>query len=401
MSERAADNGTSTTFQKSAFILYLLVVTAAFLYLLRNFLMPLFLAAIFTGLTYPIYTWLLGKTKRQALAAILCILALLLVLVLPLGALGFVAYQEAVHFFAGLDLNSWRDKLEGILTWLRERFPGMLERVNPRDISGMASGGLQNAGQFVLKNSANISLTLAGNLINFFLMLFMMFYFYVDGPRIVQRLIRWSPIKDEYERILISKFVSVSKGTLKGILVIGVIQGLIGTVLFWAVGLRSPVFLGTLMIFGSVIPAVGTSIVWVPVALMFLLSGKLLLAGVVVFVGAAVIGTVDNLVRPILVGKDIKMHDLLVLLSTLGGIGVFGLAGFIIGPIIAALFLAIWNIFEEIFADELHQNRQVGFRTGQFSRIMRDPAGTKPAAEGGPVTEAAKALKPKPKDKKH
>lgn len=381
MEDNATGNNSSSTFQKASFLLYLFVVTAVFVYMLRNFLMPLFLAAVFTGLTYPIYSWLLARTNRKALAALLTLLGLTLVLVVPLIAIGFVAYQEAVHFFSALDLDAWRDTFEGVVTWLRERFPGILERVNPKNLSSMVYGGVQNAAQFILKNSANISLSLATYLLNFFLMLFMMFFFYVDGPRMVQRIIRWSPLKDEYERILIEKFVSVSKATLKGILVIGVIQGIIGSILFWAVGLRSPVFLGTLMIFGSVVPAVGTGIVWVPVALMFLIKGKFILALLVIGVGGGVIGMVDNLVRPMLVGKDIKMHDLLVLLSTLGGLGLFGLAGFIIGPIIAALFLAIWNIYEEIFEDELSVNRQVGFKTGRISQILKNPPGAEPPSK--------------------
>ena len=384
MDDTAPDQPGNSTFQKASFLLYLFVVTAIFVYMLRNFLMPLFLAAVLTGLTYPIYSWLLMKTNRKVLAALLTLLGLILVLVVPLIAIGFVAYQEAVHFFAGLELDTWRGKFEVLINWLRERFPGLLERVNPKDISGMASGGIQNAAQFLLKNSANISLSLVNNLLNFFLMLFMMFFFYVDGPRMVQRLIRWSPLKDEYERILIEKFVSVSKGTLKGILVIGIIQGIIGSILFWAVGLRSPVFLGTLMIFGSIVPAVGTGIIWAPVAIMFLLQGKFVLALVVIGVGGGIIGMVDNLVRPMLVGKDIKMHDLLVLLSTLGGLGLFGLAGFIIGPVIASLFLAIWNIYEEIFEDELSENRQVGFKTGRISRILKNPPGTEPPPKPGP-----------------
>jgi predicted PurR-regulated permease PerM len=369
----AESNSKSTFFQRASFLLYLFVVSVAFLYLLRNFLMPLLMAAVFTGLTYPIYAWLLAKIGRKAPSALLTLLALVVVLVVPLAGIGFVAYQEAVRFFEGIDLDAARAWIEGFVGFLRERFPGLLDRVNPRDLAGMASGALQNAGQFVLKNSANISLSVANNLLNFFLMLFIMFYFYVDGERIVSRLIRWSPLKDEYERILIDKFVTVSKGTLKGILVIGVIQGVIGAILFWAVGLRSPVFLGSLMIFASVVPAVGTAIVWVPVALLFVLQGKLVLALVVAAVGGGVIGMVDNLIRPILVGKDIKMHDLLVLLSTLGGLGIFGLSGFVIGPIIASLFLSIWNIYEEIFEDELTRNRQVGFRTERISRILKSP----------------------------
>lgn len=380
MNAPAESDTKSTFFQRASFLLYLFVVSVAFLYMLRNFVMPLLMAAVFTGLTYPVYAWLLSKTGRKALSALLTLLALVLVLVVPIAGIGFVAYQEALRFFEGLDLVAARTWIEGFVGLLRERFPGLLERVNPRDLAGMASGALQNAAQFVIKNSANISLSVANNLLSFFLMLFIMFYFYVDGPRFVQRLIRWSPLKDEYERILIDKFVTVSKGTLKGILVIGVIQGVIGAILFWAVGLRSPVFLGSLMIFASVVPAVGTAIVWVPVALLFVVQGKFVLALVVAAVGGGVIGMVDNLIRPILVGKDIKMHDLLVLLSTLGGLGLFGLSGFVIGPIIASLFLAIWNIYEEIFEDELTRNRQVGFRTERISRILKDP----PSPAGSP-----------------
>jgi len=211
-------------------------------------------------------------------------------------------------------------------------------------------------------------------------MLFIMFYFYIDGKRIVERLIKWSPLKDEYERILIEKFVSVSKGTLKGILVIGIIQGILGGLLFWAVGMTSPVFLGVLMVFASIIPALGTAAIWAPVAIVLLAEGRWGAAIATGVVGALVIGSVDNLVRPMLVGKDIKMHDLLVLLSTLGGLAVFGLPGFILGPVIAALFIAIWNIYEEVFADELAANRESGPRTRKIARIMKDdkPAGAGP-----------------------
>jgi predicted PurR-regulated permease PerM len=368
----------STTFQKASFLIYLLGVSAAFLFMLRNFLMPLFLAAVFTGLSYPIYTWLLAKVKKKVFAALITLISLLLVLVLPLIAVIAVAYQEAVGLFSSFDLNNWRGRLEGLLQSLRVHFPGLLDKLNVQNVSNMAFSGLQNSAQFILKHSADISLSLADNVLTFFLMLFIMFYFYIDGPHILNRLIKWSPLKDEYERILIEKFVSVSKGTLKGFLAIGVIQGIIGALLFWAVGLHSPIFLGVLMVFGSLVPAVGTAIVWGPVALTFLAQGHWGIAIIVVAVGGVVISSVDNVVRPKVVGKDIKMHDLLVLLSTIGGIGMFGLAGFIIGPVLASLFLSIWNIYEEIFADDLAQNSETGFQTGKIAKLLREPpAGSK------------------------
>jgi predicted PurR-regulated permease PerM len=377
------DSGSSTSFQKSSFLIYLLVVTAAFLYLLRNFLMPLLLAAVFTALTYPIYAGFLARVRKPAIAALLSLLSVLLVLVLPLIAVGAVAYQEAVGFFGRLNLDAWRQHLYSFAQGLRDRFPGLLQKVNPENLTGMAISGLQNTFQFVLKHSADISLSVANNLLSFFLMLFIMFYFYIDGQRILERIIKWSPLKDEYERILIEKFVSVSKGTLKGILVIGVIQGILGGILFWAVGMSSPIFLGVVMVFASIVPAVGTAAIWLPAALVLLAEGRWGAALVTVLVGGGVIGSVDNFVRPILVGKDIKMHDLLVLLSTLGGLGLFGLAGLIIGPIIAALFLAIWNIYEEVFAGELAANRVTGFKTRKIARMLKDetPAATHPGKD--------------------
>jgi len=361
------------SFQRIALLLFLVVITAAFLWVTRLMLMPVLLAGIFTGLTYPLYIWMLGKVVKPAAAAILTLLIIVLVLVLPLIAVGAVAYQEAVGFFGGLDINVWRGRLESVLQGLRDHFPTLLGKLNAQNLAQNAFGSLQNAAQFLLTHSATISLSVANNLLSFFLMLFIMFYFYIDGPYILQRLIKWSPLKDEYERILLEKFLSVSKGTLKGFLAIGLIQGTIGALLFWAVGIHSPIFLGILMIFGSLIPAVGTAIVWGPVAVTFMVEGRWGAAIAVVVVGGLVIASVDNVVRPKVVGKDIEMHDLMVLLSTLGGIGMFGLAGFIIGPILASLFLSIWNIFEEIFADDLALNRQSGFQTRKIAKALRSP----------------------------
>ena len=384
--DKARPDSSPTSFQKASFLIYLLAVTAAFYYLVRNFVMPLLLAAVFSGLTYPIYEGFLARVKKPAISALLTLLSILLVLVLPLIAVGTLAYQEAVGFFAHLQLDEWRQRIESVAQGLHDRFPTLFQRVNPGNLTHMAIGQLQNALQFGLKHGADISLSVANNLLSFFLMLFIMFYFYIDGKRILERIIKWSPLKDEYERILIEKFVSVSKGTLKGILVIGIIQGILGGLLFWAVGLTSPVFLGVLMVFASIIPAVGTAAIWLPTALVLLIEGRWGAAIATAAVGALVIGSVDNLVRPVLVGKDIKMHDLLVLLSTLGGLGIFGLPGFILGPVIAALFLAIWNIYEEVFAEELAANRESGPRTREIAQLMKEdkPAGAEPGKPPGP-----------------
>jgi predicted PurR-regulated permease PerM len=375
---KPSQNSASTSFQKASFLLYLLAVSAAFFYVLRDFIMPVILAAVFSALSFPIYEGFLARVKKPVISALLTLLSLLLVLVLPLIAVGTLAYQEAVGFFTHTNLEEWRKRTETLAQGLHDRFPSLFQRVNPGSLTKMAIDHLQDAFQFMLKHSADISLSVANNLLSFFLMLFVMFYFYIDGKRILEKLIVWSPLKDEYERVLIEKFVSVSKGTLKGILVIGLIQGFLGGLIFWAVGMTSPVFLGVLMVFASIVPAVGSAAIWGPSALVLLIEGRWIAAIILVAFASLGIGSVDNVVRPRLVGKDIKMHDLLVLLSTLGGLGLFGLPGFILGPVTAAMFLAIWNIYEEVFAEELAANRESGPRTRKIAKLMKEdkPIGT-------------------------
>jgi predicted PurR-regulated permease PerM len=376
--QKPSQDAASTSFQKASFLLYLLAVSAAFFYVLRDFIMPVILAAVFSALSFPIYEGFLARVKKPVISALLTLLSLLLVLVLPLIAVGTLAYQEAVGFFTHTNLDEWRKRTETMAQGLHDRFPSLFQRVDPGSLTKMAIGHLQEAFQFMLKHSADISLSVANNLLSFFLMLFIMFYFYIDGKRILEKLIVWSPLKDEYERVLIEKFVSVSKGTLKGILVIGLIQGFLGGLIFWAVGMTSPVFLGVLMVFASIVPAVGSAAIWGPSALVLLVEGRWIAALILVAFASLGIGSVDNVVRPRLVGKDIKMHDLLVLLSTLGGLGLFGLPGFILGPVTAAMFLAIWNIYEEVFAEELAANRESGPRTRKIAKLMKEdkPVGT-------------------------
>ena len=154
---------------------------------------------------------------------------------------------------------------------------------------------------------------------------------------------------------MIEKFVSVTRATIKGTLLIGVAQGALGGVVIWAVGIPSPVFWSLVMAILSIIPGVGVVVVLLPVAVYLFFKGSLL-SGIAVLAAGTVIGLTDNFLRPVLVGKDLKMHDLLILFSTLGGIAMFGLIGFIIGPIIASLFVTILNIYEEIYKKELDGN---------------------------------------------
>jgi predicted PurR-regulated permease PerM len=182
-------------------------------------------------------------------------------------------------------------------------------------------------------------------------MLYLRYFFLKDGRSILDGAVHALPLGDDRERALLARFEEVSRATIKGSLVIGIVQGAIGGITFAVLGIGAPVLWGVVMALLSVVPAVGPVFVWAPAVLILLLSGRIA-AGIILFiVGAVVISLVDNLLRPILVGRDTRMPDYLILLSTLGGLTAFGLAGVVIGPIIAAFFLTVWEMAIEEFAD--------------------------------------------------
>jgi predicted PurR-regulated permease PerM len=178
-------------------------------------------------------------------------------------------------------------------------------------------------------------------------MLYMLFFLFRDGRQIGRTIRAAMPLSDEYNARLLARFAAVVRATVKGNVVIAVIQGTIGGVTFWFLGIQGALLWGTLMTFLSLLPAVGAALVWVPAAAYLVITGDAWKGVVLVFVGVMVIGLIDNLLRPVLVGRDTRLPDYVVLVSTLGGISIFGINGFVIGPLIAALFVSAWAIFRD------------------------------------------------------
>jgi predicted PurR-regulated permease PerM len=206
------------------------------------------------------------------------------------------------------------------------------------------TAALTSASQLFAAQAVSIGQDAFNLVVSFFIMLYVLFFFLRDGQALVQRVNRLMPLSETVKHDLAGKFTTVVGATVKGNIAVAMAQGALGGFIFWALDLNAPVLWGVVMAFLSLLPAVGAAVVWLPMAVYLLISGQLMQGAVLIAFGVLVIGLVDNLLRPMLVGKDTKMPDYLVLLSTLGGISLFGLHGFVIGPVIAAMFIAAWEL---------------------------------------------------------
>ena len=227
---------------------------------------------------------------------------------------------------------------------------GLLDRFglsNTGMILEKVSASLSKGSQFLATQALNIGQNAFDFIVSFFVMLYIMFFLLRDGGALAQRIRDAVPLESGIKRELSGKFVTVIRATVKGNVVVAMLQGALGGLIFWILDIHAPVLWGTLMAFLSLLPAVGAALVWGPVAIYLLATGASTQGIVLVAFGVLVIGLVDNILRPLLVGKDTKMPDYVVLVSTIGGMAIFGLNGFVIGPVVAAMFMAAWDLFSK------------------------------------------------------
>ncbi|KPJ95960.1 MAG: permease [Gemmatimonas sp. SG8_17] len=347
---------TRDKFAKGFLVLLAIAISVVFIMMIRRFLMAVLLAGIFSGMTHPLYGRLLRAFKgRRGLAAATTILIVLLVIVVPItGFLGVVTSQAVdVSESVGPWIEQEVSRPDALDRWL-QRIP-FIERLEPYQDQMAAKAGelTSSVGTFLVNSVAAATKGTVWFLFQLLIMLYAMFFFLIDGGSILNRILYYMPLAPKEEDRMVEKFVSVARATLKGTLVIGILQGGLAGFGFFVAGLGGAAFWGTVMAVLSVIPGVGAALVWVPAVIYLLAAGKLAAAVGLTVWCALVVGTLDNVLRPRLVGKDTKMSDLMILLSTLGGILLFGAVGFIIGPIVAALFVTVWDIYGVAFKEFL------------------------------------------------
>jgi len=340
-----------TQLEDRTFLLLLVAVSLAFALILWPFSGAVLWGTVLAIVFAPVHRWL-SRCMRQrlTLAALATVTIIVVMVILPVTLIAALLLNETSSVYGRIqsgELNFGRylqqvfDALPAWATNLLDRF-GLTSLGAVKD---RLSAGLVKGSQFLATQAINVGQYTLEFIVSLFVMLYLLFFLLRDGDDLSRRIKAAIPLRPEQQRALFDKFAIVVRATAKSTILVALLQGALGGLIFWFLGIHAPLLWAALMAALSLLPAVGAGLVWLPVAIYFLATGAVWQGVVLIAYGVLVIGLVDNLLRPMLVGKDTKMPDYIVLISTLGGIAVFGLNGFVIGPLIAAMFMAVWDIF--------------------------------------------------------
>jgi len=374
------------------FVLLLVVVTIAFGWLLWPFYGAVFWGTILAILFAPLQRRLVARIGgRRNLAALITLLLVLLLVILPLVVISGSLVSEGANLYQSIKSGqiNFGAYFQQAMDALPPSVHALLARFDLADIPSLQdklSAGAMQASQFLATQALNIGQDTFQFVVSFGIMLYLLFFLLRDGPQLSARLRRAVPLSDMHKQHLFRKFTTVVRATVKGNVAVAAAQGALGGIIFSILSIQGALLWGVIMAFLSLLPAIGAGLIWAPVAVYFLLTGSVVKGAVLIAFGVLVIGMVDNILRPILVGKDTKMPDYVILISTLGGMALFGLNGFVIGPLIAALFMASWDLFSPAASDPT-------VVPAASAPLPGNPvAGTPPAAGGAAAgTQAALA----------
>src|SRR5262245_31386815 len=332
-------------------IVLLIAVSVAFGLILWPFYGAILWATVLAIVFAPLYRQLSASMgQHRNLAAIASLLIIVTMVILPLTLTAASVLQEATNLYetieAGqMDFGQFVQQVINALPSWATNILDSLGLTHLSEIQSRLSAALVQGSKIIAAQALSVGKGTANFVVSLFLMLYLLFFFLRDGTALSRRIKDAIPLPAEQKRELFTKFAIVTRAMFKGTLLVAVVQGALGGFIFWVLGIHTPVLWGVVMGLFSLLPAVGAALVWLPTAIYFLATRAIWEGVVLIAFGAFVIGLVDNLLRPFLVGKDTELPDFVVLISTLGGIAIFGLNGFVIRPTIAAMFIAVWDIF--------------------------------------------------------
>lgn len=344
-----------------SFTVVVVLVTVAFGWLLLPFYGAVLWAVILAILFSPLQRRLVRRFRgRRNLAAGLSLLACICIVVIPGSVILTSLAQEATGLYNRISSREFDPAV--VLAEVQAALPAFLVEAlaafnlgSFEEIQDGFTSFLGQASRVIATRAVSIGQGTAQLFISLGVMLYVLFFLFRDGADVAAMIRKASPLSDRHTDYILGKFSAVLKATVKGNVIIAAIQGAIGGVAFWLLGIEAALLWGVLMAVLSLLPAVGAFLIWGPVAAYLLLSGQYLKGTILVAVGVLIIGMIDNLLRPPLVGKGTRLPDYVILVSTLGGIALFGINGFVIGPLIAALFVAVWSLFTD---DQIRSQRE-------------------------------------------
>ena len=341
---------------RAVIILVLGVISILFYQVVKPFLLSIFIAALFAAMFTPLYRWFLARVgQRQWLASLLTLLLVLFFVFVPL----FLVF--------GTVLGQALDIAESAKPWVQQQLaePGLITekltalpfyetflpyREMGLDWLGKITGSVS---KWTIDAIQALTLGTFSALLSIVIILYTMFFFLMDGDRLLYYLLYYLPLNDDDEKRLLRRFTSVTRATLKGTAVIGMLQGILAGLALHVAGIPSALFWAVAMMFLSVVPGIGTALVWGPAVIYLIANGEYVTATLLAVYCVVVVGSIDNVLRPKLVGNDTRLHELMIFFSTLGGLSLFGFMGFVIGPIIAALFVTMWELYGAEFSEWL------------------------------------------------
>jgi predicted PurR-regulated permease PerM len=349
------NNKSTTNFQNIGFIILLVIITVFFLYIIKPFFYAIFWAALLAGIFMPLHRVLNKKIKNPNLCASATLVIILLCLIIPIGLLIHLLILEAFDIYKSFDSQSgaWMETLTATLNAMSQSALFANFHIDQAFILEKSQDIIKAVTGYIISHISDFTQNTIVIIIKFAAMLYTLFYFLRDGERLLEAISSHMPVNKRYLNTFSHQFLSTAKAALKFTFVIGGIQGFLGGMIFYITGIERTLVWGVIMLGLSILPAVGCSFVWVPAGIIMLFLGNIWQGIAILVFGAVVISSVDNLLRPVLLGRDTNMHALLIFFSTLGGIAVLGISGFVMGPIIAALFMASWKLFLEF-----HQEKQ-------------------------------------------
>jgi len=331
------------------FFIILGVVGLLFLFMIKPFFFPIFWAAVIAGIFHPVYVFTKRRLHSSSMAAAVVMLLILVIIILPALVIGSLLLAESFDLYNSLNMETVtiQQQVQELAKKMSAHPYLRKLSIDTTVVTGALTDGARSITSYIFQNLRDLTQNTVIFAAQFAIMLYTLFFFIRDGGLFLVTLGRFIPLGDNREKVLFRSFSVTARATLKVTLIIGGLQGILGGLLFLILSVNGALTWGVIMVFASIIPGVGCSIVWIPAAIIMIIMGHLWQGITIIAFGSLVISMVDNFLRPLLLGHDVQMHPLLIFLSTLGGIMLFGISGFVLGPIVTSLLLAFWKMYED------------------------------------------------------